>query len=129
MLIFNMKWHNSEIKYAAFFNCILLKMKYLSMYDFQILLINSSSKIALIIIILQKFSELAIFKYILANKWMKFLFFQRFLWSKPLLNKESSTVLEAFDGIIKNLKQKPLYVCTDLGKEWVCYFYGKLEIF
>ena len=45
------------------------------------------------------------------------LFFQRFLWSKPILDKETSTVLEAFDGIIKNLQQKPLYVFTDLGKE------------
>ncbi len=45
------------------------------------------------------------------------LFFQRFLWSKPLLDKETSTVLEAFDEIIKSLHQKPLYVCTDLGKE------------
>ena len=45
------------------------------------------------------------------------LFFQQFLWSKPLLDKETSTVLEAFDEIIKSLQQKPLYVCTDLGKE------------
>ena len=45
------------------------------------------------------------------------LFFQRFLWSRPLLNKETSTVLEAFDDIIKDLQQKPSYVCTDLGKE------------
>ena len=45
------------------------------------------------------------------------LFFQRFLWSRPLLDKETSTVLEAFDDIIKDLQQKPLYVCTDLGKE------------
>ena len=44
--------------------------------------------------------------------------FQRFLWSKPLLNKETSTVLEAFDDIIKTLEQKPLYVCSDLGKEF-----------
>ena len=49
---------------------------------------------------------------------MNLLFFQRFLWSKPILNKETSSVLEAFDDIIKNLEQKPLYVCTDLGKEF-----------
>ena len=49
---------------------------------------------------------------------MNLLFFQRFLWSKPILNKETSSVLEAFDDIIKNLEQKPLYICTDLGKEF-----------
>ena len=41
---FNMSWHNSEIKYVAFFNCILLRMKYLSKYDFQILLITFNFK-------------------------------------------------------------------------------------
>ena len=43
-------------------------------------------------------------------------YLQRFLWSKPLLNKETSTVLEAFDDIIQTLEVKPLYICTDLGK-------------
>ena len=38
------------------------------------------------------------------------------MWSKPLLNKETSTVLEAFDDIIQTLEVKPLYICTDLGK-------------
>ena len=35
------------------------------------------------------------------------------------------TVLEAFDDIIRTLKQRPLYICTDLGKEFVNFAFKR----
>ena len=41
--------------------------------------------------------------------------YTKFAWAVPLLNKEKSTVLEAFKSVISKLDEKPLNIISDLG--------------
>lgn len=41
--------------------------------------------------------------------------YTKFAWAVPLLNKEKSTVLEAFKSVISKLDEKPLHIISDLG--------------
>ena len=57
-----------------------------------------------------------------ANKGIRYLLsvidiYARFLQVVPLEDKEQQTVLDSFNKRIRSLDQKPLYRCTDLGKD------------
>ena len=41
--------------------------------------------------------------------------YTKFAWAVPLVNKEKSTVLEAFKSVISKLDEKPLNIISDLG--------------
>ena len=49
--------------------------------------------------------------------------YTRFLWVESLEDKEQQTVLDGFNKIIRSLDQKLLYVCTDLGAEFVNHLF------
>ena len=58
-----------------------------------------------------------------ANKKVKYLLvvidiFSRFLWIKPLRDKEAKTVVKAFSEIFASSKRKPRRIRTDRGKEF-----------
>jgi len=45
--------------------------------------------------------------------------FSKHCWARPLKNKESKTVRDAFESILKESKRKPWRLMTDRGKEYM----------